>query len=144
MCLIRLMHDSNPEHLKSYDGSCHCGAVRFRATLDLTQATRCNCRICTKIGNTGVIIKPDAFELLSGSEAITHYSNAIGKRSFCSRCGIHCFSDGNLPEIGGEFVGVNANTLDGVELTDLKVMHWDGRHDNWQAGPRPEPWQMFP
>ncbi|MCA9626190.1 MAG: GFA family protein [Myxococcales bacterium] len=138
------MHEDKTENLKTYEGSCHCGAVKYRVTCDLGDAMRCNCRICTKVAQTGVIVKPVAFELLSGSDVITHYPNAVGKRSFCSRCGIHCFAEGNLPEVGGEFVSVNVNTLDGVELKDLQVVHWDGRHDNWQAGPRPQPWPIFP
>jgi hypothetical protein len=38
---------------------------------------------------------------------------------------------------------VNLNCLDDADPNALKVAHWDGRHDNWQAGPRDAPWPMF-
>ena len=34
-------------------------------------------------------------------------------------------------------------TLDDIDLRDVSVMYWDGRHDNGQAGPRSEPWPIF-
>jgi hypothetical protein len=131
---------------KTYAGSCHCGAVQFRVTADLgAGAGRCNCSICAKVAQTGGIVKPEAFQLVSSEEALSSYEwgHRISKRFFCKTCGIHCFARGSLPELGGAYVSVNYNCLEGVELGDVKVIYWDGRHDNWHAGPRDRPWNIL-
>jgi hypothetical protein len=38
---------------------------------------------------------------------------------------------------------VNLNALDDVDPADVKVIYWDGRHDNWEAGSRDEPGTIF-
>lgn len=141
--------DSNPgsnrsDSSRSHEGGCHCGAVRFRATLDPAQGTRCNCSICTKVAQIGVIIRPDAFELLSDAAALGLYRwrTGDGERCFCRHCGVHCFGRGTLEMLGGAFVSVNVNCLDDVDPAALRPGNWDGRHDNWQAGTRPEPWPI--
>jgi hypothetical protein len=131
----------------THQGSCHCGAVRYRVAFDLgSSAGRCNCSVCSKIAQTGGIVKPDAFTLLSGEESLSQYvwGGKISTRFFCKHCGIHCFGRGHLAEIGGDYVSVNLNTLDDVELADLKVVYWDGRHNNWEGGPRDTPWPINP
>jgi len=137
--------ESTPENApKLHQGGCHCGAVRYQVRIDVSQGGRCNCSICNKLGQLGSIVKPDAFQLLSGADSITKYSwrNPLTHRAFCKRCGVHCFGAGHLPELGGDFVSVNLNTLDDVDPLDVQVIYWDGRHDNWQAGPRDQPWRI--
>ena len=71
---------------KTYAGSCHCGAVQFRVTADLAAgAGRCNCSICTKVSQTGGIVKPEAFQLVSSEEALSSYEwgGRTSKRFFC-------------------------------------------------------------
>ena len=128
-----------------YTGGCHCGAVRFAVQADPSAgASRCNCSICSKVAMTGVNLKPDAFELLSDPAALSQYAwGPVATRYFCKTCGVHCFGKGNLPQLGGEFVSVNFNTLDEVDVNDHPIVYWDGRHNNWQAGPRSEPWPIF-
>lgn len=128
--------------MTTVQGSCHCQAVRFEIEADVTQASRCNCNICQRTGSTSVIVKPNAFRLLAGKESLTSYTRfpQFGQRYFCSKCGIHTHGDGDLPELGGKFVSVNANCFDKVDPSTLEIGYWDGRHDNWQAGLRDKPW----
>jgi hypothetical protein len=129
---------------QKHTGGCHCGAVRFEVTIDATSGGRCNCSICTKVGSTGGMVKPAAFTLLAGQSELSEYvwGSRVGTRYFCKHCGIHCFGRGHLEVLGGDYVSVSLNTLDGVDLADAKVIYWDGRHDNWQAGPRSTPWPL--
>jgi hypothetical protein len=130
---------------RKHKGSCHCGAVRFEVEIDASKGSRCNCSICTKLGVVGGIVKPAAFTLLSGADRLGAYEwgAKVSRRFFCTACGAHCYGSGHLAELGGDFVSVNMNCLDDLELSDVKVVHWDGRHDNWQAGARETPWPIF-
>jgi len=127
-----------------HTGSCHCGRVRYQVSIDTRQGGRCNCSICTKISQLGSSVKPEAFELLAGADSISEYvwGHQIGRRAFCRHCGVHCFGSGHLAELGGDFVSINYNTLDDVDPVDVKVIYWDGRHDNWHAGPSDQPWRI--
>jgi hypothetical protein len=130
---------------KKHPGSCHCGAVRFEVEIDASAASRCNCSVCTKTGVLGSIVKPAALRVLSGEDSLSTYEwgARISKRFFCKHCGVQCFGRGHLAEVGGDYASINVNCLDDVELRDVKVTYWDGRHDNWQAGQRTTPWPML-
>jgi hypothetical protein len=139
-------HDQNPSGVQKHLGSCHCGRVRFEVELDLAQGgSRCNCSICTKIAPVSGIVRPAQFHLLTDEAELSSYEwgGKISKRYFCRHCGVHCFGRGHLAEVGGDFVGVNLNTLDDVEISQLSLAYFDGRHNNWQAGTRPEPWPIL-
>ena len=130
---------------RAYQGGCHCGAVRFSADIDLGKgASRCNCSVCLKTGVTSTMIKPADFTLLSGQDHLQTYEwgYRISQRFFCKACGVHSFARGHLEEVGGDYVSVNVSCLDDIEPTAIKVVHWDGRHDNWEQGPRDTPWPV--
>jgi hypothetical protein len=136
---------STESKASTHRGSCHCGAVRFEASLSLEGVSRCNCSVCLKVGGISGLTQPDAFTLLQGEGSLSEYAwgGKTATRYFCKHCGVHCFARGYLAEVGGDYVALNVNALDDVDPNALAPVHWDGRHDNWHAGPRPAPWPVF-
>jgi hypothetical protein len=132
---------------RTYQGSCHCGRVRFECDLDLSGGTvRCNCGFCRKARFWMTMVKASEFRLLQGGETLTDYQYTPPSRpgpflhlNFCSHCGVRPFTRGGaLPQFGGEFYAVNVACLDDVadeELANAPIHFADGRNDNWDATP---------
>jgi hypothetical protein len=122
---------------KTYHGSCHCGAIRFEADVDLAAGTfRCNCSICSKSRAWLAGVAPSAMRYTQGGDSIGDYVFAGHKihHLFCTKCGVKIggrSSDGK----GGV---VNVSALDDAtpeELAAAPIQYFDGKHDRFDREP---------
>jgi hypothetical protein len=131
---------------KTFTGSCHCGAIRYEAELDLAAGTsRCNCSFCGKNRFWMAVVTAPRLRITAGEDKLVDYQHVPPGRPaaflhlyFCGQCGTRPFSKGgHLPALGSEFYAVNVATLDATpeELAAAPVKFVDGAHDNFSAPP---------
>ena len=97
--------------VKTYTGSCHCGAIRFEADLDLAEGSnRCNCSYCAKARAWFTFAKgAERFRLLDGRGVSEYRWTPPGDTephltyAFCRVCGIRTHVRGEHPPLGGTF-----------------------------------------
>jgi hypothetical protein len=114
---------------KTFNGSCHCGRVRFEVTADLARVIECNCSHCARKGFLLTAVTPDQFTLRSGEQELSDYrfNKKVIHHLFCRTCGVQPFSRGKMPD-GSAALVVNVRCLEGVDVSALKPMPFDGRN----------------
>ena len=130
---------------KTYHGSCHCGAVRYEADLDLEAGTyRCNCSSCMKNRSWFAPAPPEAVRIVSGAEMLRDYRWIPPGRDaanltfrFCRTCGARTVGDGGHGFDGKPFRFVSIATLDDADADVLaaSLRYFDGKHDRYDQIP---------
>jgi hypothetical protein len=131
--------------LKTYHGSCHCGAVQFEADIDLSLGTtRCNCSYCAKARAWYTLVPPEHFRLEWGADVQTEYQWTPPGRThpnlhycFCKICGVPTPSRGEQGPDGTPFHLVPLALLDDAGQDELaaSIRYVDGRHGRFDQAP---------
>lgn len=113
--------------VQTFQGSCHCGAVRFKADVDLSQVITCNCSMCRRTGAVLTFTPAGRFELETPDSALSDYqfNQKVIHHLFCKTCGVRPFARGKAPD-GSDMVAIDVRCLDGVDVGTLQPMAYDG------------------
>ncbi len=113
-----------------FQGSCHCGRIAYEVDADnIPSAIECNCSICRRKGSLLWFVPKSRFHLKTPEEnAATYRFNTMKiAHRFCTVCGMHPYADGQDKD-GNPMAAVNVRCLEGVDLSELKVIQYDGLH----------------
>ena len=104
--------------MKSYHGSCLCGAIRYEIRGEIDGMLNCHCSDCRKSHGAAFRsrggVSPSDFRFLEGESLMTRYEHRPGEfRSFCSICGSNIATFFSDPAVK---IGVALGSLD----TELK------------------------
>ena len=122
------MIDASSSEPVTLDGSCHCGAITFTATLTegWASARRCTCTICRMRGAVAVTSTPSGFRITQGEDKLATYrfNTMSAEHHFCSTCGIYTH---HKRRSNPNQLGVNVACLHGVSPFDFdRVIVFDG------------------
>lgn len=120
------------------DGSCHCGAVRFRIDHEVTELTTCDCSLCVKRNAVMTKVPEAALKVVAGEARLTLYqwNTRRAKHYFCSACGVYVF---HRKRAAPDHFGVNVFCLDGFDASRIPVRPTEGANMTVEAeDPRPE------
>lgn len=112
----------------SFEGSCHCGAVRFTMDADIPgDAISCNCSHCRRRGFLLSFFPQSLFTLNAGADVLKRYTFNTHKieHRFCESCGIEAFAYGSGHD-GSPTVAVNLRCVPAADLGALKLKEYDG------------------
>ncbi|KAI9871442.1 MAG: hypothetical protein M1830_002909 [Pleopsidium flavum] len=120
---------SSSAETTSYDGNCHCGAVRYTVTtqsLDVQKVARCNCSICTKNGYLLIYPKHRDVVFHQGYDELKSYQfgNKNCEHKFCPTCGSSVLIGFQSDE--HDMVPLNVRLFKGIEVDKLHYNDVDG------------------
>lgn len=110
---------------RTYQGSCHCGQVRFEIDAELDHVRVCDCSICRRRGALLHRVEPENFRLETPLEAMSLYTfhTHTARDYFCPKCGILPF---RRPRTAPGVWSVNVRCLENVDLDAIPVQRLQG------------------
>jgi len=115
--------------MKSYQGSCHCGAIKFFfESEEIGRGLRCNCSICRRKGAmmSEFALSPEQLKIEASQDALGLYQfdSKVAKHFFCKTCGIYPFHE-TMRQPG--HYRINLGCIDEIDTNTFEFSVFDGK-----------------
>ncbi|RYG38564.1 MAG: GFA family protein [Burkholderiales bacterium] len=109
----------------TWQGRCHCGAVRFEIDTEFEELTTCDCSLCKRRNALMVKVHESDFRLLAGGEALIEYQfhTRTARHFFCGTCGVYPF---HRKRVTPDYFGVNCSCIEGFTAAGIPVRETHG------------------
>lgn len=109
------------------EGSCHCGAVRWRFEGTPESATACNCTACRRYGVLWAYDYEDERIRVSGPTRVYAWGSRTLGFHFCADCGCVAYWRALAPNAEGRRrIAVNLRLAEPEVVGPIVVDHFDG------------------
>ncbi|MCH8105297.1 MAG: GFA family protein [Proteobacteria bacterium] len=114
---------------KHYQGSCHCGAIKFSYDgEEILKGLRCTCSICSRKGTMmsteAIPLENLSIEADENNIGLYQFGSKIAKHYFCKICGIYTHNE-MLRKPG--HMRVNLGCVDDLDTSILGLVVFDGK-----------------
>ena len=113
--------------MPTYQGRCHCGAVRIEIPRRPRSLTNCNCSICRRYGTLWAYYKAAQVRVVGAPGSTSTYAWGDKRLRFvrCGTCGCITHWERIHPNADSR-VGVNARNFDPDALGPVRIRLLDG------------------
>jgi hypothetical protein len=116
-----------------YEGSCHCGSVRWTLDGSPDSATACSCTICRRYGALWAYGHENEDVRVSGETHAYSWGDRDLGFYFCPTCACLAYWRAIEPnEAGRRRVGVNLRMAEPASVSRIPIRHLDGL-ETWRA-----------
>ncbi len=112
-----------------YRVSCHCGNIAYDVEGELDKAIECNCTHCSRKGYLLWFVPRSQVTMHSSEEDMGEYmfNKHHIHHKFCRECGCAPLALGKDAK-GNDTVSVNVRCIEGIDLTKVIRVPFDGLH----------------
>lgn len=131
---------------RTFEGSCHCGALRFRYETDVEprawSVRACQCSFCRAHAARCTSDRHGSVGFAFAKNAVLRYAFGLRTVEFllCGKCGVYIAAEMSTSDGNFAAVNINALTVTPLELPEAEIVSFDSESRQERISRRKNHW----